>query len=420
MPSVFGQTAVKVMLHDGSMAAVVMPKRPTLDDVMAAATELRSANDRFRALIASAEGTVLGEALIQVREAGIDPMEATFAEGLRRFDASGEYASDGALGAVAWLRWKCGLSASAAAERLSVARHVEQLPKTEAAFSRGVLSYQHVAVLARTAEHVGVEAVRKAESSLLRAAQTRDPGQMVASPRTSSIASTPRPALREANRAHDRRYLHIGEPIDGLVRLDGLLDVEGGAIVRRAINAGLLPEKGDERSAGQRRADQLVEICRSGGKAAAGSGNRPHLIIRTTVETLAKMSGAPAGELEDGGSVPAETVRRHACDSSISHIIGSGELEGEISRAARTIPSATRRALVARDRHCVFPGCDRPPIWCDGHHLKFWSEGGPTILSNLALLCRIHHRKVHEGGFTIERQDGQFVARPPAARCRSG
>jgi hypothetical protein len=89
-----------------------------------------------------------------------------------------EYAADGAIGPVAWLRWKCRLSAGAAAERLTVARHVDQLPKTEQAFSRGELSYQHVAVLARTAEHVGVKAVRKAEVSLLRAAATHDPGQL--------------------------------------------------------------------------------------------------------------------------------------------------------------------------------------------------------------------------------------------------
>ena len=396
-----------------------MRKHPSLTDVMAAASELRAANDRFRTLLAGAEGAVLGEALIQLREAGIDPMEATFAEGLRRFDQSGEYAADGALGSIAWLRWKCRLSAGAAAERLTVARHVDKLPKTEAAFSRGELSYQHVAVLARTAEHVGVEAVRSAEASLLKAAETRDPGQLVGVAKDFEHRVDPGAALAEANRAYERRYLHIGDPVSGLVRIDGLLDTEGGAVVRRAIDLGLLPGKDDGRNGGQRRADRLVEICR-GSAAAGGSGARPHLIIRTTTDTLTRAAGCPAGEVEDGGTLPADTVRRLACDASISRIVGSGELEGEISRAVRTIPPATRRALASRDRHCVFPGCDRPPIWCDGHHLKFWADGGPTTLNNLALLCRRHHRKVHEDGFSLERVAGQFVVRPPDRRCRSG
>ena len=381
---------------------------------------MRAANSRMRELISRAEATVLGEALIQIREAGIDPLEATFAEGLRRFDESGEYAEDGALNAVAWLRWKCKLSAGAAAERLTVARHVDQLPKTEKAFARGELSYQHVAVMARTAEHVGVESVRKAEGSLLKAAETRDPGQLVAVAKDFEHRVDPDGALAEANRAYERRYLHIGEPVDGLVRLDGLLDTEGGAIVRRALNVGLLPDKNDERSAGQRRADRLVEICAGrASKSIGGSSPRPHLVIRTSIETLTKTAGSPAGEIEDGGTIPADTVRRLACDSAISRIIGNGELEGEIGRASRTIPSATRRAVEARDKHCIFPSCDRPPIWCDGHHVKFWADGGPTTLNNLALLCRQHHRKVHEEGFRVERVEGAFVVRPPAARCRS-
>lgn len=375
----------------------------------------------MRDVIARAEGTVLGEALIQIREAGIDPLEATFAEGLRRFDESGEYAEDGALNAVAWLRWKCKLSAGAAAERLTVARHVDQLPKTEQAFARGELSYQHVAVMARTAEHVGVESVRKAEGSLLKAAETRDPGQLVAVAKDFEHRVDPGAALAEANRAYERRYLHLGEPVDGLVRLDGLLDTEGGAIIRRALNVGMLPDKEDTRTAGQRRADRLVEICsaKTGLKTADGSTSRPHLVIRTTVETLTRTAGSPAGEIEDGGTIPAETVRRLGCDARISRIAARGELEGEIGRASRTISRARRRALEARDKHCVFGGCDKPPIWCDGHHLKFWADGGPTTLNNLALLCRQHHRKVHEEGFSLQRVDGRFVVRSPDTRCRS-
>ncbi|HYS00794.1 MAG TPA: DUF222 domain-containing protein, partial [Candidatus Eisenbacteria bacterium] len=166
------------------------------------------------------------------------------------------------------------------------------------------------------------------------------------------------------------------------------------------------PGKDDDRTPGQRRADALVDLCRrKAGWSATGAGPRPHLVIRASLDTLLGTPGAPAGELEVGGSVPAETVRRLACDAALTRITGRGELEAEISHAARSIPPSTRRAVEARDRTCVAGSCDRPPQWTDGHHLQHWTKGGPTILPNLVLLCRRHHRMVHEGGWGLRRAE---------------
>ena len=215
----------------------------------------------------------------------------------------------------------------------------------------------------------------------------------------------PRGALAEANRAYQRRYLHVGDPQGGIVRIDGLLDAEGGATVRAALAAQMKPIKDDDRTHGQRCADALVEVCRQGsGGRHDSSGPRPQLIIRASVDTLAGIPGAPAGELEAGGTVPAETVQRYACDTALIRMTGRTELEHERNQASRTIPASTRRALEARDRRCVWPGCGRPAVWCDGHHLVWWTKGGKTALPNLALLCRPHHRQVHEGGWSIQRQ----------------
>src|SRR5260370_12251392 len=148
---------------------------------------------------------VLGEALIQIRESGIDPLEAGFASGVRRFDKSGEYKADGALSLIAWLKWKCKLSGGAAAERVEIARQIEKLPKTEAAFADGHLGYQHVAMIARTAEHVGAAAVRKEEGRLLQAAQTHDPGQFVGVTKNFEHRVDAEGALTEANQPHARR-----------------------------------------------------------------------------------------------------------------------------------------------------------------------------------------------------------------------
>ena len=172
------------------------------------------------------------------------------------------------------------------------------------------------------------------------------------------------------------------------------------------------PIKDDRRTFGQRCADALVECCRQGSGKRDSSGPRPQLIIRATLDTLAGVSGAAAGELEGGGTVPAETVQRHACDSALVRLTSHNELDQELNQASRTLPSSTRRALEARDRHCVWPGCGRPLSWCDGHHLVWWTRGGETSLPNLALLCRPHHRMVHEGGWSLQRQRNAWQAAP--------
>jgi 5-methylcytosine-specific restriction endonuclease McrA len=117
--------------------------------------------------------------------------------------------------------------------------------------------------------------------------------------------------------------------------------------------------------------------------------------------------------LEDGARVSAETSQRLACDAS--RVVMRHDCEGrivEIGARTRTIPPALRRALHHRDRGCRFPGCGLP--FGQGHHLRHWARGGPTTLSNLALLCRRHHRAVHEEGYTVERApDGTLCFKRP-------
>jgi len=268
--------------------------------------------------------------------------------------------------------------------------------------------------MARTAEHVGAAAVRKEEPTLLQAAQTMDPGQFTGVAKSFEHRIDAEGALNEANRAHARRYLHLSEPQDGMVRIDGRLDAEGGATIKAALQPFMKPIKDDERSFGQRQHDALIELCRQrGGDKRDSAGPRPQLIIRASLDTLAGLPGAPAGELEGGGTVPAATVQRYACDSAISRLIGRGELEHELSHATRTIPPSTRRALEARDRHCVFSGCDRRPSWCDGHHLVWWTRGGPTTLANLGFAGRITGWCTKAAGRSSAATDGSKPSRRP-------
>jgi hypothetical protein len=86
----------------------------------------------------------------------------------------------------------------------------------------------------------------------------------------------------------------------------------------------------------------------------------------------------------------------------------------DLGRSTRVVSRAQRRALVLRDGGCGFPGCDRPPQWCDAHHLRHWVKGGPTDLWNLVLLCRRHHVLCHEGGWHLARgPDGSLQAYRP-------
>ena len=359
--------------------------------------------------------------IIQCRQIA-NRAEALSAEATRRFEKARGYEADGAVGIVPWMREFGKMSGGQAAERVEVARQLEQLPRTEEALARGQIGYEHAVAMARTAAHVGVAEVRKAEVNLLKHAETMDPGQFVGVAKHFEHQVDRDAALAEANRAHERRYFHIGAPVDALVRLDGQVTTEQGAIIRTALEPHVKPSKNDARTAGQRSADALTDLCRSVGSSGCSASDTKHghgaaprtlLIIKAGVDTLAKTTGAPAGELEWVGTVPAETVRRIACDTAITRITGLGELEWETTHASRTIPPSMRRVLVARDQHCVFPGCDRPPAWCDGHHLMHWADGGPTKIENLALLCKHHHRRVHEEGWTVERKGGRWVAVPP-------
>ncbi len=112
--------------------------------------------------------------------------------------------------------------------------------------------------------------------------------------------------------------------------------------------------------------------------------------------------GGPAVLGHLGEPIGAETARRLACDAGIIPVVlGSRSEALDIGRLSRVVPTALRRAVDLRDKTCRFPGCDRPPSWCDCHHLIHWAHGGATCLANLILLCRFHHTRVHEYGWTL-------------------
>jgi hypothetical protein len=359
----------------------------------------------------------LGSRLKALRGA-INRLEAESARTLDAFDRTNAYEVEGSLSAASWLRHRCNLSYTTACNQVQLARRLPELPQAQAAFASGAISSAHVSLMARAADQVGIEPVREQEAVLVDAARQLDPRMFRQVTVHLRHCLDPEGALKDANAAYERRAVWLSETMDGVFVLNGTLDAEGGAILRAALAAVEgKPKAGDDRTARQRRHDAMVDLGRrqlDAGDLPTTGCQRPHLTVTTDLDTLA---GKPAGAgvLNWEQLVPAETVRRLACDCSVTPIVTGPDGEPlSVGRARRTIPAPMRRAIMLRDKHCRFPGCDRPVAWTDGHHLQHWIDGGPTAFWNVWLCCRRHHRLVHEDGWRLERAAaGGLIAIPP-------
>src|SRR5204863_1950302 len=167
----------------------------------------------------------------------------------------------------------------------------------------------------------------------------------------------------------------------------------------------------------QQHADALALIAEAAlhhGMDPGTTGERYQVVVHVDAAILADPDAPGESVLEDGTHVPAETSRRLACDAS--RVVMRHDADGrvtEVGARTRTIPPALRRALQHRDRGCRFPGCGIR--FGQGHHIHHWAQGGPTTLSNLALLCPRHHRLVHDEGFKVERlANGELQFRRPS------
>src|SRR5436190_22244307 len=233
---------------------------------------------------------------------------------------------------------------------------------------------------------------------------------------------------READHQHAGRALHVYPDEDGTVRIRGRLAPEVGALLMQALAAAredLYQRRADQAPEAdpptmeQQQADALALLAESAlhhGIDPGAPGERYLVVVHVDAAVLADPDQAGQSVLEDGLRVPAGTSERLACDASrvVMRHDAAGRLL-EVGARTRTIPPALRRALHHRDRGCRLPGCGLR--FGQGHHIRHWARGGPTTLSNLALLCRRHHRAVHEEGYQVERQpDGELHFRRPDGR----
>ena len=344
-------------------------------------------------------------------------IEAERARRVAEADHRRSYAVDGYLSMAAWLRHRLGLSGGAAAEQVRVARALGSMPGARRALWDGHISTSAVSLLV-SARRADAHGYADAEPVLVDLAKTLAPRDLArAIEHWRQMADATREDADE--RRFERRGLHVSPMLDGMVRIDGELDPETGQTVVTALRSmhdvWTRSERMDSRSPAQRRADALGDICRrylDGSDRASIAGERPHVTVTMDLDALERRAGRRC-ELDDCGTVTAEAARRLACDASVARVIVGPRSEPlDVGRRTPVVSAALRRAVVVRDSGCRFPGCDRPPAWCDAHRIVHWADGGETSPRNLILLCRPHHRLAHHG-FAVELIDDAVVFRRP-------
>jgi hypothetical protein len=234
-------------------------------------------------------------------------------------------------------------------------------------------------------------------------------------------------ALRE------RRYLHVSRQADGMTRLTGLLDPESAATVATAIDAATSPRRGgprfvdpaardaaadligDRRTTEQIALDALVELVRIGtvvdDSILLGTGRT--VTLHVTATDLDRRAGIARLEGQTA-PISIHTAERHACDATIVPILFDADRRVvDIGLEQRHFTGRQRQALAARDGGCRFPNCERPPSWTEAHHITHWQYGGRTDIDNGILLCRHHHLLIHNNGWTITREAGDYFVTPP-------
>jgi Domain of unknown function (DUF222)/HNH endonuclease len=391
--------------------------------------------------------------------------------------AAGADQGEPAGSTAAWLRHRLRMGAGAASSSVRTARALFRGPLTVTAqaLTDGELSPAHARVLAAGTHDLPDHLTVEAEPVLLEAASRLDPPRLRRVLGHLRLVADPDGERDQTELRHGRRGLWLAPTWEGMVAIDGLLEAEAGQTLLAALEPLARPTDAlDSRSGGQRRADALAELARralEGGRPPQTGGVRPQLTVTVDLDSLLGRPGTVGGEVGWAGPLDPEVCRRLACDGTVTRVLvtrhpsdhhsnpdpgppgadrsaiqdpslvtgdPSGVVEGlqeqlraamallpavlggaasqplDVGRATRVVQPAQRTALAVRDGGCVFPARDRPLAWCEAHHLVHWLHGGPTALANLALLCRAHHRAVHEGGWRLTRRPGgQPTAVPP-------
>ncbi|TQM09280.1 HNH endonuclease signature motif containing protein [Pseudonocardia kunmingensis] len=301
-----------------------------------------------------------------------------------------------------------------------------RLPATAKAFAAGQAGLRHVEVIAgllntpaagrlTDAQRGGLEEQLAALAGQYRPTQLRNLGTQLIEALDDDGPEPDDTPPAPVNTLHLRRNRSgSGGKITGQIDDAAMFDA-----IATVIDANSKPlGKDDQRPTAQRQAEALADAC--GYVLAHGEadtlpetgGRRPQLNVIIRLEDLEQR--ARSAMLDFGGTLTPESLRMLACDAAVVPIVMNGAGQPlDVGRSTRVIPDGLRRAVTARDRGCAHPGCDRPPAWCEIHHILEWEHDGHTVLCNLAMLCKAHHRLIHHSGWTVRMRDGRPEFIPP-------
>jgi hypothetical protein len=380
----------------------------------------------------------------------VDAAEAAFTTVLADFDANGDgQVLHAAASTQSWLRGALGLAAGEAAERVRIARTaIDLLAAPVAALVAGPsetdpgsagqsegqpvghLSYEHLRTIHRTARALPPSTRPDGVGVLTGLGTQLGVDDLRSAGRHLRHVVDPDGSARHAEEDFGRRWLNLAPMLDGMHYIDGVLDAEAAAGLAAALAPFLVPTgPEDTRTSDQRRADGLAEVV----AVAVRSGELPTMSGATTamqVEVdLATLTGDQPhpgrihGTTGSAAWLTPESTSRLACGASVRRLlVDPNGIPLDLGREVRVFTPAQRRALATRDGGCRFPGCSRPAVHTDAHHLVPWAQGGQSDLVNGLLLCRHHHRAVHEGGWVIrpdhpnEGANGALVFRGPTGQ----
>lgn len=354
--------------------------------------------------------TELGELIAQL--AGLrNQIDAMDVRAVGIADKTDQWKVDGARSLSAWISQRSRCTKTIAGARLGIARTVELLPQLTAAFNSGTTSFEHMRLVARQSQQHPLrrELMSDADEIFTRIATSGRPDRLKVLVNAWAERVDAQGLYDGYLEQRDLAFLHASPLMDGMVRVDGMLDAETGSALLTALAAArdiLTPtaDSVDRAPVSKLNVDALRHVLgiamRNDQMPTAHDGLPVTLIVTTTVEDLRMKIDAAGGQLKGVGDIPAATVRRLACESRVIPVVMNSRSEVlDTGRAKRIVTRAQRVAIEVRDRHCRWPGCDYQIE--NVHHLQYWEHGGRSDMPNMAGLCLAHHRSVHEGGMRL-------------------
>lgn len=318
---------------------------------------------------------------------------------------------------TSWAARTCRLSRAAASDRLRVGAELESLPAVEEGVTSGRFGYQSAAAVCHLKSQLGEKWEEVDQQELVDKASRYSPEHFRLECRRVQYEIDPDGCDRFIEEDYERRWLSMSQLMDGMYRVDGVLDAETGSAFQSALQS-LATHRGpeDNRTQRQRMADACGELMHHAldqGTLPRRNGVRPHISVTTTIEGLKRELGAAASELRSGIPISSRTMRRLACDGTLHRILKQDSVAIDLGRATRAVSPSQWRALKARYHCCAWPGCDRPLNWTNAHHVEFWAHGGATDVAKLLPLCWYHHRLVHEGEWQVAKASNGYRFIPP-------